>query len=55
MEKDFLATHMSQGLNVAGHQIIYADPMDLTKMLNINPGLLVLNGVRDTESLFYPP
>jgi hypothetical protein len=36
------------------HHIIYADPMDLTKMLNVEPGLGVLNGVRDTQELFFP-
>jgi hypothetical protein len=36
------------------NKIIYADPMDLTKMLNIAPGTQVLNGVRDTQRLFYP-
>jgi len=35
-------------------QIIYADPMDLTKMLDISPGSVTLPGVRDTQSLFYP-
>jgi hypothetical protein len=34
--------------------MIYADPMDLTKMLDIAPGTQVLNGVRDTQRLFYP-
>jgi hypothetical protein len=36
------------------NKIIYADPMDLTKMLDIPPGTEVLNGVRDTQQLFYP-
>ena len=35
------------------NRIIYADPMDLTKMLDIPPGTQVLNGVRDTQRLFY--
>lgn len=35
-------------------EIIYADPMDLTKMINIPPGTHVLDGVRDTQELFYP-
>lgn len=33
--------------------VVYADPLDLTKMLNIVPGTLALDGVRDTQSLFY--
>jgi hypothetical protein len=36
------------------NKIIYAEPMDLTKMLDIVPGTQVLNGVRDTQRLFYP-
>jgi hypothetical protein len=38
----------------ARRKIIYADPMDITKMLNIAPGTQVLNGVRDTMQLLYP-
>lgn len=34
--------------------IIYADPTDLTKMLNIPPGTKVLDGVRNMLRLFYP-
>ena len=34
--------------------IVYADPMDLTKMLNIPPGTGILEGVRITQGLFYP-
>jgi hypothetical protein len=36
------------------NKIIYAEPMDLTKMLDVVPGTQVLNGVRDTQRLFYP-
>ena len=36
------------------YSIIYADPMDITKMLNIPPGTHVLDGVRDVQNLFYP-
>ena len=51
MERQFAATHHpTPGRN----RIIYADPMDLTKMLDIPPGTQVLNGVRDTQRLFYP-
>lgn len=35
-------------------EVVYADPLDLTKMLNIAPGTVTLDGVRDTQSLFYP-
>jgi hypothetical protein len=40
-------------------RIVYADPMDLTKMLDIKPGTSdpekgPLAGVRDTQALFYP-
>ena len=35
------------------HGIVYADPMDLTKMLNILPGTQVLDGVRKMLKLFY--
>jgi len=34
--------------------IIYVDPMDLTKMLDIPPGTEPLNGVRDMLKLYYP-
>jgi hypothetical protein len=34
--------------------IMYADPMDITKMLNVPPGTYTLSGVRDTQRLFYP-
>ena len=34
--------------------IVYADPMDLTKMLNISPGTQVLAGVGESLKLFYP-
>jgi hypothetical protein len=35
-------------------EIIYADPMDLTKMLDIPPGTQVLSGVGKLLKLFYP-
>ena len=28
--------------------------MDLTKMLNLPPGTFTLDGLRDTQALFYP-
>ena len=34
--------------------IVYADPMDLTKMLNIAPGTQVLAGVGQVQKLFFP-
>jgi hypothetical protein len=52
MEKKFLRNH---GPLKAQHTIIYADPMDLTKMLNIKPGTQFLAGVGETQRLFYPP
>ncbi|MDR1969585.1 MAG: hypothetical protein LBQ32_13005 [Burkholderiaceae bacterium] len=51
MERAFLATHAK---TLPQHRMIYADPMDLTKMLDIPPGTQVLDGVRDTQGLFYP-
>lgn len=51
MERAFLSTHATEP---APNRMIYADPMDLTKMLDIAPGTQVLNGVRDTQQLFYP-
>lgn len=38
MEKEYLRTAVPQGHIIAESLIIYADPMDLTKMLNIEPG-----------------
>jgi hypothetical protein len=50
MERRFLAAHPpAPGQN----RIIYADPFDLTKMLDLSPGTQVLSGVRDTQRLFY--
>jgi len=51
MEKRFLDSHPQPP---APNRIIYADPMDLTKMLDIPPGTQVLDGVRTTQSQFYP-
>jgi hypothetical protein len=52
MEKGYLAQRSSP-LAVA-HQIVYADPMDLTKMLDLEPGTGNLEGVRVAQALFYP-
>jgi hypothetical protein len=38
----------------ARRKIIYADPMDITKMVDVEPGTQVLNGVRDMLQLLYP-
>jgi hypothetical protein len=50
MERAFLSTHAPLP---APNRMIYADPMDLTKMLDIPPGTQVLNGVHDTQKMFY--
>lgn len=34
--------------------LILADPMDLTKMVNLPPGTCTLDGIRDTRALVYP-
>jgi hypothetical protein len=39
---------------VESYRVQYADPMDLTKMLNIAPGTEVLPGVAKAMKLFYP-
>jgi hypothetical protein len=56
MEKEYLA--YLKGLPAAPplfqSEIVYADPMDLTKMLDIPPGTGVLEGVRETQKLFFP-
>jgi hypothetical protein len=53
MEAGYVATMVARGGVEAAHDIIYADPMDLTKMLDIEPGTRPLDGVRDTQVLFY--
>ncbi len=61
MEKAYMRSLLAQekppdGIlaRFAKRTIIYADPMDITKMLDIAPGTQVLNGVRDTMVLLYP-
>jgi hypothetical protein len=54
MEYEYLAGALAAGLSFPEHQVIYADPMDLTKMLDVEPGTRPLDGVRDTQALFYP-
>jgi hypothetical protein len=60
MEKEYLQSFNADReqyrvrISLATNQIIYADPMDLTKMLNVAPGTGTLPGVRDTQAHFYP-
>ena len=61
MEKDYLksvkkASKKQQPLvqEASSCSIIYADPMDLTKMLDIPPGTTTLRGVQETQGLFFP-
>lgn len=61
MEKEHLRTLDSQPESVRTIvrkafkcDIVYADPVDLTKMLNIPPGSQILDGVREMLQLFYP-
>jgi len=60
MEKNFLRSmkeksepEQAEFLQKLNYGIVYADPMDLTKMLDVPPGTQVLNGVRDMLGLFY--
>lgn len=39
--------------DINNNEIVYADPMDLSKMLNIKVGGSVLDAVRDNHFLFY--
>lgn len=52
MEKEHLRS--SPDLPERQNKIIYADPMDITKMLDISPGTQVLAGVGETLPLLYP-
>jgi len=58
MEKEYLRTlrKSEKGLpaNFAPNRIVYADPIDLTKMLDTPPGTGDISGVRDTKGLFFP-
>lgn len=61
MEKAYMRSLIAQDkppdgilARFARRPIVYADPMDITKMLDIPPGTQVLNGVRDTMALLYP-
>ena len=60
MEKDFLrsllekpASEREEFFAKLDHGVVYADPMDLTKMLDISPGAQVLGGVGQMLKLFY--
>ena len=60
MEKDFLRSLKGQSDSVQeafreklNYGIVYADPMDLTKMLDITPGTQVLAGVGAMLKMFY--
>lgn len=61
LEKDYLRSLVAKSsetreavAKAMQTQMIYADPLDITKMLDISPGTEILNGVRDTLSLLYP-
>lgn len=61
MEKEHLKSleqqpesNQSTVLRLSQSDVIYADPMDLTKMLNVPTGTFVLEGVRNMLPLFYP-
>ena len=61
MEKAFLRSLPNQSAQVQTavrealrSKIVYADPLDLTKMLDIPPGTEPLSGVREMLKLFYP-
>lgn len=61
MEKDYVDQMMNTDGHIKeefqkriDHAIVYADPSDLTKMLNISPGTIALKEVGTIEKLFYP-
>ena len=61
MEKQFLKDLPTLSKTVQANvrqalkcKIVYADPMDLTKMCDISPGTFVLPGVGESLKLFYP-
>lgn len=61
MEQEFLKSFATRSederrrlKDILNYAIQYADPMDLTKMLNLAPGTQTLPGVRDAQTLFYP-
>ena len=61
MEKEFLRSLPDQSEAIQESvrhalmsDIVYADPMDLTKMLDVSPGTQVLAGVGESLKLFYP-
>jgi hypothetical protein len=56
MEKAYIEYLRANGLlgRMNRGKIIYADPHDLTKMLNIKTGPRPLPGVRSMQHLYYP-
>lgn len=61
MEKQFLRSLPEQPEEIRARlrealkcRIVYADPMDLTKMLDVAPGVEALAGVGNMMKLFYP-
>lgn len=48
-----LSVGLSINPDISSNEIVYADPMDLLKMLNINVGGFGLDVVRDNHHLFY--
>jgi hypothetical protein len=48
------ASQRAAAARAMSSRVVYADPMDLTKMLDIEPGTGILSGVRDTQLLFFP-
>jgi hypothetical protein len=62
MEKEYLRGLQGQPEEVRApaaaalhrSRVVYADPMDITKMLDIPPGTGPLPGVRDTQRLLFP-
>jgi hypothetical protein len=61
MEKGYLRTLptlspeiRARAVRAISSKIVYADPSDITKMLDILPGTSTLPGVRDTQQLLFP-
>ena len=53
--KALSAEERAEAVKAFATAVVYADPMDLTKMLDIPPGTETLDGVRDFQSLFFDP
>jgi hypothetical protein len=61
MEKEYLTSLpdlspeiQARAARAISSKIVYADPSDITKMLDILPGTKPLPGVRDTQQLLFP-